>query len=191
MPRDRKAIEFLEKFRMATAKQIAKVAYDDNIKICYNRLNRLHDDKLIYKTENKIGKGYLYSANRIRTIKQFMHDNIRNEFYLKLLDVSLVQDVMVEKVCGSIRPDIIATTFHEGTPYFFLVEVETNANHSSVNYDKYHKFFLNEYGDYFITNDDIKPIVVYITDKNIDSTKIRFNHRHIKTDLSNFMDIFY
>lgn len=186
--RDRIALSFIKKFKMAVPRQIAKIAYEDNLKICYNRLNRLHKDKLIYKTENKIGKGFIYSSERLRTLKQFIHNDIRVEFFLKLLQMSDIEEVEVEPIMGSIRPDIKVIGVYKGEPYSFLVEVETNQNHSSINYSKNFNFLLSEWRAYF--KDDEKPIVIYVTDKKVDSSKIHFKYRHIKADLSNFQDIF-
>ena len=183
--RDRIALDFISQFNMVTASQVDKVAYN-NIKITYNRLNRLHEDKLIYKTRNTINKGFIYSTDRVRTLKQFMHCFIRTEFYLHLKEVAEVYAVVVDKNYGSIRPDLLISCMYNGSPYHFSVEVETNANHSSVNYDKYNKFFLAEYREHF----NVKPSVIYITDKRIDSNKIYFEYRHIKTDLSNFEEVF-
>lgn len=183
--RDKVALDFITQFNMVTASQADKIAYN-NIKIAYNRLNRLHQDKLIYKTKNTVNKGFIYSTERVRTLKQFMHCYIRTEFYLHLKEISEVYAVVVDKNFGSIRPDLLISCMYNNSPYHFAVEVETNANHSSVNYEKYNNFFLAEYRNYF----NVKPIIIYVTDKNIDSSKIHFEYRHIKTDLSNFEEVF-
>lgn len=185
-PRDRLALSFINQFKMVTAKQVAQVAYDDNIKIAYNRLNRLHQDKLIYKTENKINKGFIYSNERIRTLKQYLHRYYRTEFYLKLNQVADIETIIVEETFGSIKPDLLISCIYKNEFYFFSIEVETNANHSAINYNKYNNFFLKEWRKFF----EIEPTVIYVTDKNVDDTMIRFKHKHIRTDLSNFNDIF-
>lgn len=184
--RDRIALDFIEQFHVATPSQVAKVAYDNNLKICYNRLNRLHDDKLLYKTPNTLNKGFIYSNNRIRTTKQFLHDFYRVEFYLKLIEASKILFIETEKRIDHIRPDILVSCIYNDVPYHFAVEVETNANKSCVNYDKYNEFFLKEWRKHF----KVKPVVIYITNKKIDSNKIHFEYRSIRTDLSNFTDIF-
>lgn len=183
--RDKVALDFITNFKMVTPKQVDKEVYN-NLKVCYNRLNRLHDDKWLYKAENTVNKGFIYSCERIRTLKQFAHCSIRTEFYLALKEVSEVYHVDVEQRFGSIKPDLLISCMYNGSPYHFFVEVETNANHSSVNYDKYNKFFLAEYREHF----NVKPVVIYITDKRIDSNKIYFDYRHIKTDLSDFINVF-
>lgn len=183
--RDRLMLDWLEQFRMATAEQINRVAYN-NMPVTWKRLRKLAEDGLIYREKNTIGQGYLYSTNRIRTIKQFTHDNIRIEFYFKLAEHSTIDTILVEKVFGSIRPDALFIGDYEGDQYFFLLEVETNANRSSVNYDKYNNFFLKEWKEFF----EVKPIVIYVTDKNIDSSKCRFTFKQLNTKLDNFIDIF-
>lgn len=184
--RDKLALDFITQFKMVTAQQVAQVAYNNNIKITYNRLNRLYQDKLIYKTENKINRGFIYSQERIRTLKQYLHRYYRVEFYLKLRELTDIKMIMVEETFGSIRPDVLITCMYDNQFYFFSVEVETNANHSSISYDKYNNFFLNEWRKHF----NAKPTVVYITDKVINSDKIHFAYKHIRTDLSNVTDIF-
>lgn len=183
--RDKIALEFISSFKTVTAAQVDEVAYN-NIKVAYNRLNRLHQDKLIYKTRNTINKGFIYSSERLRTLKQFIHNHIRTEFYLSLRKVSDIYVTEIEKPLGSIRPDLIISCMYGGTPYHFSIEVETNSNHTSINYNKYNNFFINEYRKYF----NVKPIVVYVTDKYVDGSKINFDYRHVKSNLNNIMDIF-
>lgn len=183
--RDRIALDFISNFKMVTPKQVNEEVYN-NLKVCYNRLNRLHDDKWLYKVENTVNKGFIYSTERIRTLKQFMHCHIRTEFYLSLKEISEVYNINIERTFGSIRPDLLISCMYDGSPYHFFVEVETNANHSSINYKKYQEFFYREWRDYFNT----KPTVVYVTDKRVNADKINFEYRHIKTDLSNLMEVF-
>lgn len=183
--RDRLALDWLEMFRTATAEQINKVAYN-NMQVCWKRLRKLKEDGLVYRERNIYDTGYVFSTNRIRTLKQFNHDYIRSEFYFKLAAHSTISICMVEKVFGSIRPDAVFEVTCEGECYYFLVEVETNANRSTVNYEKYNKFFLKEWEQYFYQ----EPTVIYVTDKKIDNTKIRFEHRVLSTKLDNFAHIF-
>ena len=183
--RDKVALDFITNFKMVTPKQVDKEVYN-NLKVCYNRLNRLHDDKWLYKVENTVSKGFIYSTERIRTLKQFMHCYIRTEFYFALKEASDVYHVDVEQRFGSIKPDLLISCIYNDLPYHFFIEVETNANHSTINYKKYQEFFYREWRDYF----NMKPTVVYVTDKKISADKINFEYRHIKTNLSNLMDIF-
>lgn len=183
--RDRLTLDWLEKFRQATAEQLNRIAYN-NMPICWKRLRRLYDDGLLYRERNVYDKGYIYSTNRIRTTKQFAHDYIRNEFYFKLAACSKIDTCMVEKVFGSIRPDGVFEVERNGEYYFFLLEVETNANRSTVNYDKYNTFFLKEWQKHF----DYKPVVVYVTDKKIDDDRIHFDYTVLSTKLTDFTHIF-
>lgn len=184
--RDKIAIEWLEQFRLATPNQIAEIAYNGNMKVCYKRLGKLYRDKLIYRANNALSGGHIYSANRIRTIKQFQHDDIRNRFYLKLREIAYIDLFLVEKTFGSVRPDLVITGIYKSQPFFFLVEIETNRNHSQVNYNKYSNFWLREWKYYF----HAKGTVVYVTDKKIDDEKIDFFYKHLNTSLSNFEHIF-
>lgn len=183
--RDKVAISFIEQFKMVTPKQVNEIAYN-NQKVCYKRLNKLYTDKLLYRADNVIERGYIYSAKRIRTLKNWTHNKIRTDFYLRLREITVIEDLHVEELYGSIQPDLLVYCTYKGMEYFFSVEVETRQNHSQINYDKYNNYFLREYKEYF----EQKPVVVYVTDKKVDDEKIRFNYVHVKSDLSNFIDIF-
>lgn len=183
--RDKVMMDWLEVFRLATAEQLNRVAYN-NQKVCWKRLKKLHEDGLLYRERNTLYKGYLYSTNRIRSVKQFTHNNLRNEFYFKLNECSIINTMLVEKVFGSIRPDAVFIGEYEGNFFFFLLEVETNSNKHKVNYEKYNDFFLKEWKDYF----EEKPVVVYVTDKYVDSSKCKFKFKQLNTKLDNFISIF-
>lgn len=184
--RDKVAIEWLEQFRLATPSQIAEIAYKGNMKVCYKRLGKLYRDKLIYRVDNTLNGGHIYSANRIRTVKQFIHDDIRNRFYLKLKEIADIDVCLVEKVFGSIRPDLVVTGSYKGKQFFFLVEVETNNNHSFINYAKYTDFWLTEWKKFF----NEKGTVIYITDKPVREDKIDFKYKHLGTNLDELEHIF-
>lgn len=184
LERDQIMLDWLNMFKIATPQQLNQVAYN-NMDACYRRLRKLYSDKLIRREKNTIGLGYVYSTARIRSMQQAQHSFIRNEFYLKLNNVSIIKEVMVEKVFGSVRPDAVFMGLYNNKPYFFFVEVETNSNKHRVNTDKYNNFFLSEWREYLKT----KPIVIYVTDKTIVSNS-NFEYRKINTKLDKFETIF-
>lgn len=181
---DRKALSFLTEFRVATTDQINQVAYN-NYWTCIKALKKLTNDKFIKQHKNTIGRGNVYSINRVKDMSQLQHDIFRNEFYLKLISMSDIKQCYVEKVYNSIRPDALFLCDYNNNSYFFLLEVETSNNRHKCNVDKYNEFFLSQWRDHFT----IKPIIIYMTDKNVSETA-KFEYRKVSTDLSNFMDIF-
>ena len=83
LEKDRVMLSFLNKFKIATTKQLDTIAYNSP-KTCYRRLNKLAQDNIIKKHKNVIGMGNLYTTTRIRTLSQVQHSLTRNDFYIKL-----------------------------------------------------------------------------------------------------------
>lgn len=184
LERDQKMLDWLKMFKLATTQQINDVSYQ-NMKVCYRRLDRLYKDGLLKREKNALGLGYVYSTERIRSLKQARHCFIRNDFYFKLREHATITDCYTERLYGKVKPDMTVVCKRNGKTYFFLVEVETNSNRHKVNIDKYHEFFLSEWRNHF----KVKPTIIYVADKDIKS-EVRFKHQKIDTKLNNFNSIF-
>lgn len=180
--RDKKALDFMEVFRMATIRQIAQVAYDDDVIIANRRFKKFYDDKLLTRCRNTIDMGYIYSLDKIKSMKQYRHYMMRNETYLKFLAYTKVHDVMVEKATGSVRADMVILGTHRGKAYLYMVECETIQNGTVIDYSKYNNFMINEWKEYF----SIEPTVLYVTDKKIFKEKIDYNYKLIGSKLRDF-----
>lgn len=183
--RDQIALDFLKQFKVATVHQLNEVAYH-NLKVAYKRLNILHKDKLIYKTSNPVNQGILFSFYRVRSTRQLQHKLLRNDFYIKLLQLTTIHTLYVEAIFGSIQPDLTVICTYKNNDYFFTLEVETTSNHSAIDYDKYNRFFGREWRNHF----NATPTVVYMTDKKVNASKIQYTYKPVMTDLNNIIDIF-
>ena len=177
---DRVMLNWLNKFKIATATQLNEIAYH-NMKKCYSRLNKLTSDSIIKKYKNTIYLGNLYTTTRIRTVSQVQHSLLRNDFYIKLASQATIEDCYVERVYGRIRPDAVISCIHNNKPYFFLLEVETNQNGHGINISKYNEFFLSDWKNYF----NVKPLIIYVTEKQINK-ECSFAYKMLNTSLDNF-----
>lgn len=183
LEKDRVMLSFLNKFKIATTKQLDTIAYNSP-KTCYRRLNKLAQDNIIKKHKNVIGMGNLYTTTRIRTLSQVQHSLTRNDFYIKLSQQATVLDCYVERVYGKVRPDAVIVCVYNGKQYFFLLEVETNGNGHGINIEKYNDFFLSDWRDYF----KVKPTIIYVTDKPINK-QCSFEYKILNTNLDDFESI--
>lgn len=180
--RDQAALDFLSNFKMGTIRQVAQISYEDDPIIANRRFKKFYDDKLITRIKNTIDQGYIYSHEKIKSLKQYRHYMLRNETYLKFLAYTDVQEVVVEKTFGSIRPDMTIAGMYNGEPYLYLVECETMNNGTLIDYSKYNCFFINEWKTYFSK----KPIVLYVTDKKVFTDRIEYPCKIIGQNLKHF-----
>lgn len=182
MERDEAALEWIEKFKMANSKQIAQIAYGGDINITNKRMRRFVKDNLLYKKKDPYNLGYIYSAAQIRSVKQYRHNMLRNELYLKLSEICEIHHVEVQKQYGGLCPDMILTCTYKGKDYGFFFEVETSNN--KIITEKYNNFFLTDCEYYF---NKVLP-VVYITTKPIKGAL--YDYKKIDLKLENLLDIF-
>lgn len=182
LERDQVALDFIEKFRIVTSKQVSDIAYH-NIDIANRRLRIMTQNRLLHRIYNPIGMGYIYSTKQIRTVKQLRHTLLRNEFHFKLLEMGCeIIEVDVEPIYGSVRPDAIYVVNYKGKRYGFLLEVEIS--NRVINTEKYNNWFLQEYKQYLKV-----PIpVVYITRKPVKRANYPYNR--IEISLKDIENIF-
>lgn len=175
--RDQKALDFIELFDTVTPKQVSAEVYG-SINVANNRLIRMTRDKVLFRMKNGYDGGYVYSIKPIRSIRQYRHKKLRTDFYQTMRDKGAVfTRIEVEKRYGSIKPDAVMEYDYKGNHYFILLEVELRAG--SVDYKKYEQFFISEWKEYF----NYKPIVVYVTDKTVNTNK--YAYLRIAQNLSN------
>lgn len=177
-PRDEIALDFIEKFGVATTNQIDKIAYN-NTRVCQKRLTSLVKLGVLLRCKNLYTKEYLYSTKKIN-LKQLKHKLLRNEFYLKLLQIANVKMASVEESIGAIKPDaiFICSSLKTGKGYFLALEVESSNN--TINVSKYEQYRAEN-------PSKPMPLVIYITNKRIPET----NFKYVKLDLemNNFESI--
>lgn len=183
LERDEKMLEWLSQFKMATPTQINHLFYN-NSDACYRRLRRLHEDKIIKRFKNTVGLGWVYCTEAARSTKQLQHCLTRNDFYIKLLEVSEVKDVLIGRKYANVIPDGYFKVVYKGRLYRFLLEVETERNAHAINIDKYNNYFLSDWKKDFAA----KPTIIYVTNKKIPK-KCSFNYKILDPKLENFNDI--
>ena len=180
--RDEVMLLWLENFKVATTNQINQLFYK-NRTVCNKRLLKLFEDKIIKRTKDPYSNQYIYHIKPLKTLTQLKHYYIRNEFYIKLVDMGCeIEKYVVEKTMGSIIPDLCISFIYNDVKYMYFVEVERSEQ--KINVSKYNQFFIEDYEEFMTT----KIPVVYITHKNIP----RCNYTTIKVslDLSDISNIF-
>lgn len=184
--RDKPAYEFLSKFRMAKLSQINRVCYNHYMSCCH-RMAKLADDKVIFKRKNPLEQGVLYGFEKInlRSLRNYFHTMAVNETYIAFLEHTEVQEVYVEKIYGKVQVDMYIKGIYNGEPYAYMVEVETDRNGGNPNYDKYNHFLISAWREFF----DVKPVVLYVTNKKIDKVKIGYMYKVIDMKLNNFSEM--
>ena len=182
--RDKPAYQFLKQFKIARLEQINRVAYD-NYQVCCNRMRILAKDKLIYKKNDPYKQGLLYGYGPIRSLRNYHHYMIVNETYLLFLEHTTIYEVLVEKPLKNIQPDMVIAGEYQGEPYLYMVEVETDLNGSLIDYDKYNHFLISEWREFF----EVKPTVLYVTNKRVQEHKITFNYKVMDTEGNNFIEM--
>lgn len=183
--RDMVAYKFIQQFKLVSIEQVNRIAYG-NYQVCARNLRKLAKDELIAKTRNKHDKGILYTVDGRRSTKQYYHYMLRNELYLKLVELSdSVERVDIEPTFGSIQADMLIIGVYKGERYFFLVECETIVNIKPINIDKYSHFFIKEWREYF----DVEPTVLYVTEKKVDKGRVKFHHQVCDLELNGLEEV--
>ena len=180
--RDNEMIEWLCEFRIATSSQINQLFYK-NMSICNKRLLKLHKDKIIGRSKDPYSKQYFYYIKKPKSILQLKHYYIRNEFYIKLVEIGcLIKKSRVECKMGSIIPDLYVELIFNEVEYKFFVEVERSEQ--KINVKKYNKFFIDDFEEYI--EEEIP--VIYVTHKNIPNCN--YKTFKVNEDISDLHKIF-
>lgn len=159
--RDEDMLNWLSEFKLATTNQINSIFYN-NISICNKRLLKLCKDKVVNRIKDPYSKQYIYYTKRPKSLLQLKHYYIRNDFYIKLIQLGCsINNCLVEKKFGSIIPDLYISFMYQNKQYTFFVEIERSEQ--KINVKKYNRFYVCEYEE-FLTQE---IPVIYITHKKI------------------------
>ncbi|NBI05749.1 hypothetical protein [Senegalia massiliensis] len=178
--RDKKVIEFIEKFNVATTNIIADLFYP-SLRVAQNRLKRLYADKVLKRDREHFTNQYYYY---IKKPKQIRHNLLLVEFYKevnKLIDIEVFKK---EFEIEDIRPDGLMIYKYKNKKYIAFIEVQIS--NTPVDIHKYRKLCLTEkYKKYF----PVFPKLIFITNKSIKNIK-EFEVIKIKEDSENILTLF-
>lgn len=184
--RDDIALKLINDFGVATTSQLDRLAYN-NTRVCQRRLASMTQSGIIFRSPNLYSKEYLYSSSKTVNPKQLKHKLIRTEFYLKLLEIANITNLLVEPQIGNLRPDALIVCKHKktGKGLFFALEVEISNNR--INSLKYETFLDRHYDSVFKQGKEFFT-VVYITHKTL--PKVDYRTIKLSSDLDDIERIF-
>lgn len=176
--RDIRAIEFIEKFKVATTDTIAELFYP-NTKIAQRRLKIITDNKLLKREREHFTAQYYYY---IRKSNQLKHSLLLTDFYRELNKIATIEHFDSEFIVGDLRSDGLVVYKINGTAYVAFVEVQiSNTSIDIAKYEKLHK--SAKYKNFF----PVFPLIIAITNKNIPDTNLKVIQ--INEDIENIRGI--
>jgi hypothetical protein len=138
--RDLEIVDFIKKFKVATARIIQKVFFSSSktCRACTNRLKVLVDSGQIKRVRDSINAEYIYYVKMPIQLKHAL--KVAN-VYADLLDKYSIPEIKLEPTVGSIRPDASFIFVENGIQKVGILEVEIS--HKSLNIAKYQNFIRN------------------------------------------------
>lgn len=177
--RDKKVLDFLDKFKVATTDTIHEFFYP-SLRVAQNRLKLLTDNKLLKRERDHFTRQYIYY---VRKPKQLRHSLLLTDFYREMHKLAKIELFEKEFEIGNIRADGLIAYKYKNKGYIAFVEVQI-AN-TSLDVEKYEKLYRNKkYKKYF----PVFPLVYAITDRKIPDTEIEIIR--VNEDMSNLREIF-
>ncbi|MBS4538234.1 hypothetical protein GOQ27_07150 [Clostridium sp. D2Q-11] len=177
--RDRKVIEFIEKFNVATTNIVAELFYP-SLRVAQNRLKRLTEDKVLKRDRDHFTNQYLYY---LKKPKQLNHCLLLVEFYQKVSKYVDIEYYDKEVTIENLRADGLMIYRYRSKKYIAFIEVQIS--NIPVDIDKYRKLYLSEkYKKYF----PVFPKLIVISNKKMPDNQ-DFKIIKISEDLNNIQDI--
>lgn len=178
-PRDKEAIEFIQRMNVATTSQIERACYGGNNQVARRRLNAIMGelekmgDRSINRYQPDISSQYIYYTGR-KQPGRADHSIIVTEVYVRLLALpGRIEVWELEPDWGPLRPDAFCVfEVRPGLFVWFSVEVErlTGNPFNQKKYEEYRasKKWMDKFAAF--------PRVLIVTDKKvrIHTTDIRF-----------------
>jgi len=163
-PRDKKAIEFIEKFKIASTSTLQTLFYVSE-RVAQRRLTLLTEHKELKRTREHISKEYLYY---IKKPKQLKHMLLLTDFYREVVKAGIEVIAFENEVTifEGLRPDGFITYSYNGNTFIAFIEVHISNN--KLDLDKYKR--LLKTGAYKKVL-PIFPKLIVITNKNIPESK--------------------
>jgi hypothetical protein len=176
--RDQDILNFLEEFHIATSGQLHKLFFPKtSYQYSSGRLLYLSEQGHIKRTQNTIGNGYAYYADRKPV--QLHHDLIRSEVYTSIKTKYNVLDWQNEAPVEHIRPDALTYINHSGIVFPVLIEIHLS---NGFDFDKYKMDFIPIFG----TN----PRVVICTDRELKLPQLAIKFKLVGLDMSGIDTLF-
>lgn len=150
--RDRKVLDFLNKFHVARTSTIEQLFYPSG-RVARRRLAELYEHGEVKRERDGPGAEYIWYYKRP---KQFLHNLLLTDFYRDLTRKYNVTNFVKEPSICDIRPDALIR--YNGKTAF----VEVEASHKSLDVDKYERLLkTGTYKKYF----DVLPPVILISER--------------------------
>lgn len=176
--RDKKVLNFIEKFNVATTDTIQELFYP-SIRVAQHRLKLMYDNKLLKRERDHFTSQYMYY---IRKPKQLRHDLLLTDFYREMNRLTDIELFEKEFTIDNVRPDGLIAYRYKGKSYIACIEVQI-AN-IALDVEKYEKLFKSgKYKKYF----PVFPLVYAITNKKIPYTELKIIR--VNEDMSNLKEV--
>lgn len=176
--RDKKVLNFIEKFNVATTDTIQELFYP-SIRVAQHRLKLMYDNKLLKRERDHFTAQYIYY---IRKPKQLRHDLLLTDFYREMNRLTDIELFEKEFTIDNVRPDGLIAYRYKGKSYIACIEVQI-AN-IALDVEKYEKLFKSgKYKKYF----PVFPLVYAITNKKIPYTELKIIR--VNEDMSNLKEV--
>jgi hypothetical protein len=176
--RDQDILNFLEEFHIASSGQLHRLFFP---KTSYQysswRLLYLSEQGHIKRTQNTIGNGYAYYADKKPV--QLHHDLIRTEVYTSIKSKYNVLEWQNEAPIEHIRPDALCYINHSGIVFPVLIEIHLS---NGFDFDKYKMDFKPIFG----TN----PRVLICTDRDLKLPVSAIKYKLVGLDMSGLDTLF-
>lgn len=176
--RDKKVLNFIEKFNVATTDTIQELFYP-SIRVAQHRLKLMYDNKLLKRERDHFTSQYYYY---LRKPRQLRHSLLLTDFYREINRLTQIELFEKEFTIDNVRPDGLIAYRYKGKSYIACIEVQI-AN-IALDVEKYEKLFKSgKYKKYF----PVFPLVYAITNKKIPYTELKIIR--VNEDMSNLKEV--
>lgn len=176
--RDKKVLNFIEKFNVATTDTIQELFYP-SIRVAQHRLKLMYDNKLLKRERDNFTSQYIYY---VRKPKQLRHNLLLTDFYREMNRIVDIELFEKEFIIDNVRADGLIAYRYKNKGYIACIEVQI-AN-EPLNVEKYEMlYFSGKYKKYF----PVFPLIYAITNKKIPYTELKIIR--VNEDMSNVKEV--
>lgn len=177
--RDRKLLNFIEKYKSITISQAQYIFYGGNYEVARRRLKQMQEEKLLKCLPNELFKSKVYFDER-----KISDHRLGTFEFLKVICMNggEILKFKTEPKFNGIRPDAFIAFSYRDSVYMILLEVDLNHYTSNSKMQKYEQLYKSDeiqskYNGYF-------PIILI----SRPTTGIRYNSRNFYTV---YTDLYY